>query len=1172
MRGRGHRYAPVIVALVALAAAPAANAATSSPGWTIDSFAKPTSFSAGHDQRCLASPGFDQCDAYEVTATNAGSVAMGEGNVTLTDTLPEGVTAQNASLESSTQGENNLGGLCTVAPEKVTCEYIPAFFGVLGPDGKLTLVVDVTVNQADASERPLVNQATVSGPGALQQSTSVTNAVSSTQPSFGPSGFDFRISGVDGARDSQAGDHPYELTTTIDLNNEFRVPPEEVGSNIGDTSVEDLKEVVVDLPLGFAGSTLAAPRCTFAQLSSHIEHGVAGCPPDSVVGHISSEPKGSTSVDGAIYNMVPEYGRAGEFAYVDSLNGPHVFYVSVVPTAKGYVLQAVNPDIPQIRLNHIVVTFYGDPAERDGTGNANIPFFTNPTACSNGPMVATIYMDSWQHPGNYSADGTPDLQHDPNWVKATSQSPAVTGCNALQFTPALTVQPTTQQADSPSGMQFDMRLPQSEEAGVKAAPALKTATVTLPAGLIVNPSSAGALQSCSEAQIGWLGAGATDFTPDAPSCPDASKIASVQVTSPLLPGTLTGSVYLATQNANPLGSLLAAYIVIDDPTTGVIVKIPGKLSTDPATGQITGSFDENPQLPFSDLKLDFFGGSRGELATPEGCGTFTTSTELSPWSLEGSELPATPFDGFAISSGCTPGFAPSFTAGTSSPQAGGYSPFVMSFSRQDSEQEISGLTVSLPPGLLAKIAGVAECSDAQVAAAAANPSAAAELASPSCPAASQVGTVQAGAGAGEPFFLSGKAYLTGPYKGAPYGLAVIVPAAAGPFDLGNVVVRSQLRIDPNDAHATAVSDPFPTIIDAKGADGVTDGFPIRLRRIDVTLDRPQFTLNPTSCTPMSINATLTSTSGATAPESSRFQAANCATLPFKPSFSVSTAGHASKASGASLDVKVTSKGGPQPGGGEANIRSVKVSLPTQLPSRLTTLQKACLAAVFEANPASCPKESNVGTATAKTPILSGPLTGPAYLVSHGGAAFPDLEIVLQGEGIKLLLDGQTDIKHGITTSTFNTVPDAPISSFELNLPTGPFSVLGAYVAGSNHYNFCGQNLTLPTTITAQNGAVLTQTTKLGVTGCPPSVAITKTAVKGNSVAVTVKLGQQGTVKITGRGLKTTIKRGLKAGTHTITVPLTAVGRAAKRHRGKLKIQAALTVSGRTGTATATLKA
>jgi hypothetical protein len=336
--------------------------------------------------------------------------------------------------------------------------------------------------------------------------------------------------------------------------------------------------------------------------------------------------------------------------------------------------------------------------------------------------------------------------------------------------------------------------------------------------------------------------------------------------------------------------------------------------------------------------------------------------------------------------------------------------------------------------------------------------------------------VQTTAGPGpSPVSVSGKAYLTGPYKGGPYGIAVVVPAVAGPYDLGTVVIRQSLRIDPSDAHVTDTSDPFPTIL---------QGVPLRIKSVNVTLDRPGFTFNPTGCEAKTINATLTSTGGAKAGVSSHFQAANCATLKFAPKFTASTAGKASKANGASLDVKVGYPTGPE--GTYANIKAVKVDLPKQLPSRLTTLQKACLAATFEANPASCPKASNVGTATATTPVLNVPLTGPAYIVSHGGEAFPDLEIVLQGENVTLILVGNTQIKNGITSSTFKIVPDAPVSSFELKLPTGQFSILGANVPQSKKYNLCGQTLPMPTQITAQNGAVIKQTTKIAVTGCPKS--------------------------------------------------------------------------------------
>ncbi len=345
-----------------------------------------------------------------------------------------------------------------------------------------------------------------------------------------------------------------------------------------------------------------------------------------------------------------------------------------------------------------------------------------------------------------------------------------------------------------------------------------------------------------------------------------------------------------------------------------------------------------------------------------------------------------------------------------------------------------------------------------------------------------VGSVEAGAGVGSnPLFVSGKAYLTGPYNGGPYGLVVEVPAVAGPFNLGTVVVRQSLRIDPQTAQVTAVSDSFPTIL---------DGIPLRIRRVDVTLDRPGFLFNPTSCTPSAVTGTVTSTEGATASVSSRFQAGGCRELPFKPTFKVSTQARTSKKNGASLDAKVGS------GAGQANIGRVAVTLPKALPSRLSTIQQACTAATFNANPALCPPGSNIGTATAKTPVLSNPLVGPAYLVSHGGAAFPDLVVILQGEGVTLDLVGNVDIKNRVTSSTFASVPDAPISSFELNLPEGSHSALGAVLPAKAKGSLCGTALTMPTTITGQNGAQVKQSTKIAVTGCPKAKH-KKTKAKGS---------------------------------------------------------------------------
>jgi hypothetical protein len=509
---------------------------------------------------------------------------------------------------------------------------------------------------------------------------------------------------------------------------------------------------------------------------------------------------------------------------------------------------------------------------------------------------------------------------------------------------------------------------------------------------------------------------------------------------------------------------------------GVVVKLAGMVSLDPLPGRLTGTFENNPQLPFEDLKLHFFGGERAPLATPDLCGIYTTNGMFVPWS---GNSPVVASSSFQIIVGpnngpCPPGgippFAPGFQGGTTSIQAGVFSPFVMTLFREDGEQGLGKVSVTTPPGLLGVLKNVEQCSEAQ-----ANTG--------RCSVASQIGHAIVGAGVGsDPLVIPQPGepeipiYLTGPYEGAPFGLSVVVPAIAGPFDLGTVVVRATISVNPYTAQVTVTTYPsgpysIPQIL---------DGVPIRLRTINVTIDRKEFVFNPTSCEPMSVTGTLASAEGASAAVSSPFQVTNCATLRFAPKFAVSTEGKASKRNGASLNVKLTF---PHPGpqsssqSGEANIARVHVQLPKSLPARLTTLQKACPDKVFEANPAGCPKESIVGQAIAHTPILNVPLQGPAFFVSHGGAKFPELILVLQGEGITIDLAGETDIKHGVTTSTFAHVPDAPVTSFELALPQGPFSALAA------NGNLCTQNLEMPTEFVAQNGATLSQNTHIEVEGC-----------------------------------------------------------------------------------------
>jgi hypothetical protein len=885
-----------------------------------------------------------------------------------------------------------------------------------------------------------------------------TQGADETFATFGVKSFSVGVLDKEGQPYTQAGGHPYEWVTSFALNTTATVintfPRKAADANI--------RNVEVELPAGLIASAAATPACPRALVA------VEQCSPATQVGEIEVEDaEGNTFIE-PLSNVKPPANVPLELGAVVA-NFVRVYIDGNVRTGGDY--GATAKVISTSEADNIVssrVAIWGVPADpsHDARRVCPIPglqvpvgetpcpssaprrpLLTNPTSCPGAPLSAHLSMDSWQEPNQF--------------VSASTEIPATTGCGALDFTPSVSIAPDTSVADAPSGLSANIEVPQNETAEGLATSSLENTTVELPAGVSVSPSAANGLEACSEAQIGLHDEAKAE-------CPNGSKIGTVEITSPLLADHLTGGVYVARQGENPFHSLLAMYIAAE--ADGARVKLAGHIVADPVTGQLTTTFTETPQIPFNDFKLNLFGGRRGALATPNACGAPNTNVSLAPW----DGLGATSFsEPFTTNAGCVSGFAPAFEAGTVSAQAGAYAPFTLSFSRGDSEENFAGASVTLPSGLIGKIAGVAQCSDAQLAAAAGK-SGVAELASPSCPAASQIGTVQTTAGPGpSPVSVSGKAYLTGPYKGGPYGIAVIVPAVAGPFDLGTVVIRQVLHIDPSDAHVTDTSDPFPTIL---------QGVPLRIKSVNVTLDRAGFTFNPTSCEAKTINATLESTGGAKAGVSSRFQAANCATLKFAPKFSASTAGKASKANGASLDVKVGYPTGPE--GTYANIKAVKVDLPKQLPSRLTTLQKACLAATFEANPASCPKASNVGTATATTPVLNVPLTGPAYIVSHGGEAFPDLEIVLQGENVTLVLVGNTQIKNGITSSTFKTVPDAPVSSFELKLPTGQFSILGANVPQSKKYNLCGQTLPMPTQITAQNGAVIKQTTKIAVTGCP----------------------------------------------------------------------------------------
>jgi hypothetical protein len=1055
-------------ALALLFVAPAVSSAqVGAPGWAIDSFAQPTNFSAVQNAECLTKlvREIAPCDSYALTATDVGAAATDGTAVTLADALPAGLTVRRVSLYWSGlplafggQGQDLGGELCTATP--LRCKIPATFFTKVGrrvgPDDTLRMVVFVTVDEPEPpAPFALLNSATVEGGGAPEASTSSSNQIDPVPSPFGFSGFGSPAAGPDGLPDVQAGAHPYELTTTIDLDNGFQTTGH--GEEIPGIGDGGSKDVLVDLPLGFLGSTRVTPQCSLAELSSEIQ-----CPPDTQVGYLRTEPRAGEVVESPIWNIVPERGVAAEFGYRDVLKASHVLYADVVPTPSGYLLRTTGADIPQVFLARIVANFYGDPAARDAGREpqaGDVPFFTNPADCSGEPLTTTVHMDSWQHPGTYNPDGSPDLA-EPNWVSAASRTEAVSGCNQLQFHPTITATPETDRADSPTGLEVDLKVPQTEGPETLATPPLRKAVVTLPEGMTVNPSSANGLEGCSLAQIGVSGSGQPDAA--APNCPDASKIGSVELETPALPGILEGQIYVARQTENPFHSLLALYIVVDDPKTGVVVKLPGEVRADPVTGRLQTVVDDSPQFPFSELRTHFFGGQKAALRTPAVCGTYQVTSTLTPWSAPESGPPATPTASFRITQGAGGGACPasaaeepnkpSFEAGTLSPLAGAYSPFVLKLRREDGSQEFKGLSLTLPPGLIGRLAGLTECSDAALASAA-TVSGTAEQASPSCPASSEVGTVTVGAGAGlTPYYATGHAYLAGPYKGAPLSLAVITPAVAGPYDLGDVVVRNALQVNPETTQITAVSDEIPHIL---------QGIPLDVRSVVLNMDKPDFTLNPTSCEKKSIVGSLTSVLGSSAPLTNSFQVGACGALGFKPHLALSLKGSTKHAGHPALKAVLTY---PKQGA-YANIAKAQVNLPGSEFIDQGNLNKTCTKPVLLAG--NCPATSIYGKVKAWTPLLAEPLEGPVYLVGGYGYKLPALVAELDGQ-IKVLLVGKVDSgkNHGIR-NTFEAVPDAPVEKFELSLKGGPkYSLL------ENSEDLCAKPQKAIADFTAQSGRVL----------------------------------------------------------------------------------------------------
>jgi len=1101
--------------LLALSSATPASAAEGGAWWRLDSLSAPTNLKPGESGAKVI-----------VTAGNLGyaTVDGSKSPVKIVDTLPPNVTATEIVGFVGAHEVEGGGGQMTCTLATVTCTYSEKLLPYE------LLEVQITVN-VEAAPGKLANSAKVSGGEALNEgkptgaepkATSVERSltVSNAPTPFGIERTQLSPENEDGSPDTQAGSHPFQLTTTLNLNEV--IEPNPVSHVPQRSAPQLLKDLDFELPPGMIGNPTAIPQCTDLNFTA-VESVANACGDDTVIGVATVTINEPSNIRAAItravpvFNLVPAPGEPARFGFF--VLHDIVVLDTAIKTGKDYgVIVSVRNASQVAQVLSSQVTLWGvpgDPRHDNSRGWACVehgisahdptnepceapearnedPFLTLPTSCE-GPLQATAFADSWL------ARGTR--------VPASSISPGQEGCSLLPFSPSLLIEPITQAASTPTGLHVQVHVPQEStlapavgkscatDPSVCAEAAVKQTTVTLPPELQLNPAAANGLAGCSLDQIGYTKPNAVtemdEFTNSPATCPDGSKVGTVRIHTPDLADDLEGFVYLASpQNfagslpQNPFQSLVALYIAAESPVSRVLVKLAGEVQIDEQTGQITSTFKNTPQVPFEDFKLDFFDGPRASVSSPPLCGSYASSAGFSPWSGTGDVASASSFSiatgpAGAACSNPQP-FTPAFVAGSKNLQAGAFTKFTVDIGRPDSDQAVQGVSMHLPPGIAGMLSKVALCPEPQASQGA-------------CPPESQIGRTTVTAGLGPNPFTppEGKVFITGPYKGAPFGLSIVAPAVAPPFDLGTVVVRSTINIDPSTAALTINSDPLPLRL---------RGIPLQLQHINVTVERPgdqEFQFNPTNCSPMKIDGTLTGAQGASYPASSNFQVQNCSSLPFHPVLTASTKGNASKVNGASFTVKVTSSPG------QANIAKTKLALPIALPSRLTTIQKACLAATFEANPAFCPEGSNIGSATAVTPVLKNPLTGPAYLVSHGNAAFPDVEFVLQanerGGVITLILDGQTDIKKGITTSTFNTVPDAPITTFETVLPEGPHSALTSNVPASKRFSLCGQKLVMPTTITGQNGDVIQQQTKIPVLGCAAVKGYTKAQLLAKSL-------------------------------------------------------------------------
>jgi hypothetical protein len=1057
-----------------------ASAVADGPQWRIDSLANTTVLPGGQI-------------TYHVTVTNIGSGNSDGSLIMTTFTLSSGLTG--VSAEGRQPGVAFLdcaAGGPVAGAQTIQCANNHVVADAANGPGSMRFTIVAAVDPGVTPPTTLTTSIQVTGGGA-PNANSVDPTRIDSPPGFGLDAFDGQIAAdVSGTSLAQAGGHPYAITTALDFNTVTNPLP-----IIGDLwPVEPVKDALVDLPPGLVGSPAAVDQCTSAQLANSVSTtGLPLCPATSQIGTVLVRINGFTRNSFLlgplpVFNMVPPPNTPARFGF--NVIGVVVTLSARLRSNGDYGLSIDGNNFSQgLAIAGTTFTFWGVPSDPSHTldracpGNASPAsgaptcpsgappraFLRMPTSCSasigspvRDGLATNIAIDSWDHPGMRDASGAA-APGDSRWRRATwvihdlpgypyppsnfgpPQLPS--GCDKVPFDPRLAFSPLgASRANSPTPFAVDLSLPQSDDPTTIGEGDLRKAVVTLPPGVRVSPSSADGLGACTPEQIGL------HSTAD-PTCPDASKIAAMTITTPLIDQQLTGSVYLAAPHDNPFDSLLAIYLVAKG--AGVVVKLAGHVEADPNTGQLTTTVDDSPQLPFSNLHLEFKGGPRAALLTPSQCGTYTTHAELTSWSGKTLAADSTfTVDQNSDGSLCAPaGFSPRFSADSVNPIAGAASPFELQLTRTDRDQELSSLSVDTPLGLLGRAGEPVLCPDS-----AANAG--------TCQNVSKIGSVTVGAGAGpDPFYITnGRAYFTGPYHGAPYGLSIVVPAIAGPFDLGNVVVRSRITFDRHTARLKVISDPLPTIL---------QGIPLDVRDVRVSIDRPGFMVNPTSCTPRRVAATVGSTQGAIAHVSTHYQVTNCAALRFAPKLSLTVGARKHTRAGVSTPLTATLTM-PR---GNANLRSTSVTLPGTLNALLPVINRACKLAEFDAG--RCGDKAKAGTAVAVTPLLRDPLRGSVYFVKNPKRILPDLMVALRGP-IALDLTGKVSIPGGKRLGTrFDTIPDAPITKFTLRIVSGKNGPIGI---ARNLCSAKGRAATAAVGFRGQNGALVQVKQRVHVNGCP----------------------------------------------------------------------------------------